>query len=231
MSGSTPTVAGASTTATGVAVLPNTGSSTVLFWVALAAVALGLAVLAVSGAFALKQRMNRAAPTVYYRWGSRGSVPTHGLVSAAPAKQTSEPEISGNPVALSIPSLHKSLTVINGTYSKNSGQWTLTLDKAQYATPSYKPNNKNGNTLIYGHYRPEVFATLHTITPGAVATVTTDNGYEFIYKFTNTYATQPTDGSIFAYRGAPILTLQTCSGAWFQNRQMYQFSLVSYQKI
>lgn len=57
MSGSTPKVLSAST---GAALLPNTGGNRVVFWVAVAALGIGLVTLAVSGAVALKQRLNQA---------------------------------------------------------------------------------------------------------------------------------------------------------------------------
>jgi hypothetical protein len=57
MSGSTPKVLSAST---GAVLLPNTGGNRVVFWVAVAALGIGLITLAVSGAAALKQRLNQA---------------------------------------------------------------------------------------------------------------------------------------------------------------------------
>lgn len=138
--------------------------------------------------------------------------------------------ISGKPVAISIPSLNMNLQVIDGYYNPSTGDWTLTNDKAQFATPSVEPNNLKGNTLIYGHYRREVFEYLHNIQPGAIATVTTDNGYVFTYKYTTTQAFDPTDTSIFTYQGAPRLTVQTCSGAFYQHRQMFYFEYQGYQK-
>jgi hypothetical protein len=57
MSGQTPKVLSAST---GAVLLPNTGGSRLVMWVAIAALAFGLVTLAVSGLAALKQRMNRA---------------------------------------------------------------------------------------------------------------------------------------------------------------------------
>lgn len=59
MSGSTPSVAGATTT-TGAVLLPNTGGSRFVFGVAVAALAIGLVVLAISGVASLKQRSDRA---------------------------------------------------------------------------------------------------------------------------------------------------------------------------
>jgi LPXTG-site transpeptidase (sortase) family protein len=153
------------------------------------------------------------------------------LPAAKSHVKPSEPTISGHPTAISIPSVGINIPVIDGYYNQKTRDWTLSLDKAQFATPTVQPNNKQGNTFIYGHYRVGVFYTLPHIQPGAEATITTDNGYQFTYRFYQTYPTQPTDTSVLHYKGPPMLTLQTCSGSFYQNRQMYLFSLVSYSKV
>lgn len=139
--------------------------------------------------------------------------------------------ITGHPMALDIPSLNIHLAVVDGYYNSSNRLWSLTLNKAQYALPSTAPNNQSGNTLIYGHYRAEVFANLHLITLGSSAEITTDNGYKFYYTNTGTEALDPTDTSVFQYVGKPRLTIQTCSGSYFQNRQMFYFKFSSVQKI
>jgi hypothetical protein len=53
-------VLGCSSTACSVALLPNTSGSRTLFWVAMAALVIGLVTLAITGAVSLKQRINRA---------------------------------------------------------------------------------------------------------------------------------------------------------------------------
>ncbi|MGH7156977.1 MAG: sortase [Candidatus Saccharimonadales bacterium] len=154
------------------------------------------------------------------------------LHAPQPALKVSAPQIvSGNPSFLSIPSLNKSLSIIPGTEDSKTGAWTLTWDKVQYATISPEPNNHEGNTLIYGHETSSIFTYLYRLRPGDTASVTTDNGYIFHYTYEGTYAVNPHDWSVFNYKGAPILTLQTCSGVFFQNRQMYQFSLSGFDKI
>ncbi len=170
-------------------------------------------------------------PTFYYLLTNRGSVSSHAL-PRPPSIQVSHrtPLISGQPVAISIPSVDINIPVINGYYNQRTKDWSLSLDKAQFATPTVIPNNQTGNTFIYGHYRLGVFYTLPHVQSGAEATIITDNGYKFTYKFYSTYATQPTDLSVLTYKGPPMLTLQTCSGTWYQNRQMYLFSYVGYQK-
>lgn len=156
-------------------------------------------------------------------------------ISAIEKSSHNKSLVTGFPVALSIPgyrqALSMNLSIIPGYYNKKANTWTLSENAAQFATISSQPNNLTGNTFIYGHYRPSVFAYLHLITPGSIATITTNNGYEFRYKFINTYSVQPKDTSVLSYSISPILTLQTCSGTFFQNRQMFIFSFVSYSKV
>ncbi|HEY4964178.1 MAG TPA: sortase [Candidatus Saccharimonadales bacterium] len=139
--------------------------------------------------------------------------------------------ITGHPEEIDIPSVSISVPVIDGIYNSKSGAWTLTLSDAQYLNTTPPPNNKGGKTFIYGHYRPAVFAYLHHIQPGAVATIKTTNGYSFNYTFINTYDTKPYDLSVLNQTVKPTLTLQTCSGFEFQNRQMYNFNFTSVTKV
>jgi len=135
--------------------------------------------------------------------------------------------LQGTPVRIQIPSLKIDLQVIPGLYNRTSKTWTLTKNKAQYATITPPANNQAGNTFIYGHNRAEVFASLLRIKPGALVTLTTDNQHTFTYRYRASVTTNPNDDSLFHYQGPPILTVQTCSGAWYQNRQLFVFDLVS----
>lgn len=156
----------------------------------------------------------------------RGSLNPPQPAPSLTAAQT----VSGNPSLIAIPSLGLNLEVIHG-WEDTKGNWTLTPDKAQYAIISPEPNNHEGNTLIYGHALTNIFGRLYLMQKGAAASITTDNGYVFHYVYEGTYAVNPHDWSVFEYKGAPILTLQTCSGTFYQNRQMYQFNLLSVDKI
>lgn len=157
------------------------------------------------------------------------SAPSVIVPAIAPPKKPST--ITGHPVRLSIPSLSVDLPIIDGTYNATNGEWTLSEESTHFALPSSPPNNESGNTLIYGHNNKLVFGTLYTITPGAEAIVTTDNGYRFVYQFTNAEQIKPTDTTVFTYNGVPRLTLQTCSGYYMQNRHMHYFSFVRYEKL
>jgi len=144
-----------------------------------------------------------------------------------PVTPTHEPltAIEGKPVRLHIPSLGIDLPVVDGYYNAKTGKWTLTLDKVQYAVRTRPANNTSGLTFLYGHNRKGVLRDLFKIKLGAEAIIETDNGHQFVYVFDGAVETTPDNMSVFDYQGPPILTVQTCSGLWFQNRQLFTFSL------
>ncbi|HEX7963590.1 MAG TPA: sortase [Candidatus Saccharimonadales bacterium] len=177
-----------------------------------------------------------AAPTIYF------NTTKHGTVSAQPAFPTPKttqtpastpvkPVISGHPNNISIPSVKIDTPVVDGQFNPKTQEWTLNLHTAHWGVMTPEPNDTAGNTYIYGHYRPEVFAYLHVIKPGAEAYVTTDNGYRFVYTYQDSVTVDPTDTSLFSYQGPPILTVQTCSGTWFQNRTLYKFTFTRVEKL
>ena len=152
------------------------------------------------------------------------SVPISQLLNNK--KDDNQSYISGVPVQIFIPSVAIDLKVIPGYYYQKSNSWTLTTDKAQWGTITKQPNDGGGMTFIYAHYRKGVFLKLPKIKPGEFAQIKTDKGHTFTYVFRSSTITTPTDTSIFAYQGDPILILQTCTGAWYQNRQLFLFDLV-----
>ena len=132
----------------------------------------------------------------------------------------------GRPITLKVDDVQIKNDVIDGYFNAKSGQWTLTKDKVQFATITRQPNNEQGLTFLYGHNRKEVFSRLKNVKPGSIATVTTDNGLRFTYKFISSTVVKPTDVSIFDYNGAPILVIQTCTGLFYENRQLFTFEFV-----
>jgi len=136
------------------------------------------------------------------------------------------PEISGKPVHLTIQSIGYDGDVIDGNYNASNGSWTLSKDKAHFAIPSKPANNKEGNTFIYGHNNKYVFANMYKLKLGDRAQVITENGHIFTYEYYSLTVTNPEDTSLFNYAGPPILTIQTCSGSWYENRSLYAFKLV-----
>ena len=159
-------------------------------------------------------------------------------ISAAPAPSASKrstsadvtPIVKGIPRHVSIPSLGVDTAVEDGYYNAKTGQWTISEESAFFATPTDEANSKAGNTFIYGHNSKKIFGKLLQIKPGAQAIIATDSGAQFIYTFASTVAVKPTDAQVLDYSGTPRLTLQTCSGLWNQNRQIFYFNLTSYTR-
>ena len=182
----------------------------------LAALVSGIVLAMPLGYFWLMQRSTRVMPAARF------------VVPAAAPQPSSQPDlITGKPNGIRIPSLNIDLTVADGVYDTKTATWTLSKDKVHYAVPSVQPNNKQGNTLIYGHYRKGVLASLHKIARGAELIVHTENGHTFTYSYRESQIVDPGNIDIFAYAGKPQLTLQTCTGLWMQNRQLFFFELVT----
>ncbi len=138
----------------------------------------------------------------------------------------SAPLVEGTPVRISAPSVDIDLEVTPGYYYPTTKSWTLSLDKAHWGVMTTKANNKSGVTFIYGHNRRQVFSALPKIKLGDEALVTTEKGHTFTYKFVKSTVTKPEDTSIFTYKGKPVLVLQTCTGLWYQDRQLFVFDFI-----
>lgn len=133
------------------------------------------------------------------------------------------------PVELQIDSIGLNLPVEKGYYNKNTKQWNISTTAAFWSVMTSKPNNKEGVTFIYGHNRSSVFSSLGRMEEGTTAKVTTEDGKIYTYRLKYNFTTNPEDGSILNYQGLPILALQTCSGATFQNRTIYVFEYIGNQ--
>lgn len=157
---------------------------------------------------------------------SRVAAPSFSASTVVAAKPSSPTALYGEPVQLQIPSLGINLPIIPGYYDHKTQEWTLTTDKVQYATITPEPNDQSGNTFLYGHARKNVFGSLHTIAPHAEAIVQTNNGHTFYYRLNGALTVDPTDSAaVLDYQGKPMLTIQTCTGLFWQNRQLFYFDL------
>lgn len=147
------------------------------------------------------------------------------LITSSKQSATTPP-IIGQPTHISIPSLNISDDIVPGYYNKITQSWTLSNTQALFATVTSIPNSKAGNTFIYGHARAKVFANLINAKKGTKVTISTNNGHIFTYLYASQRDVSPSDVSLFNYSGKPLLTLQTCSGLWSENRRLITFNLV-----
>lgn len=167
-------------------------------------------------------------PSVYLGWAYTYS-PKQSISAPEPVvaiKEVEKPVVSGQPAQIDFQSRSIQIDVVPGYYDKNSQQWTTSNDKAHFATVTSIPNNKTGNTFIYGHNRSDVFMRLIDSQLGDTVSIKTDNGHEFKYILTGIHDTNPEDVSYLQPTEKPTLTVQTCSGPMYQFRRMMVFSFV-----
>lgn len=131
--------------------------------------------------------------------------------------------IEGKPATIEVVSVGINLPIVDGYYDYTRASWTLTLDKAQFGVMTALANNQSGNTYIYGHNRKGVFMSLPGVKVGDIAKVTTENNKVFTYRFREAVTTTPSDASLLAYDGSPILSLQTCTGFRYKDRTLFIF--------
>lgn len=159
------------------------------------------------------------------------SASAHATVSVPVQTVTPAPgTVSGTPVSFAMASVGVSQPVEHGEYDASTGQWTLSYHAVYWGTMTAPVNSQTGNTFIYGHDVPQIFGNLLKAKVGDTATVTTDNGYVFTYTLRSSEAVSPSDVSKLQPTDKPTLTVQTCSGTWYQYRQMLTFSLDGYAK-
>lgn len=136
--------------------------------------------------------------------------------------------VSGRPVRIVIADSGIDLPVDQGYYDAATSNWTLSGYHAQFAMISNLANNQAGETFIYGHNNNSVFGALrhHTPLAGAQALIYTDNGHVFAYTFQKSFSLSPNDTSVLDYSGAPIMTIQTCTGSLNEWRTIYQYNFM-----
>lgn len=148
------------------------------------------------------------------------------VVAFTPPPTPTRTVISGKPSRLVINSLSIDKPVNEGRYDTSTHTWTLSGGNVYFAMPTALPNDFAGNTLIYGHYNLKAFYYLKNITPGSLVDVYTDNGHVFTYQYYGAEDLKPNDVSVFRYQGPPRLTIQTCSGSFYEQRRLFYFSLM-----
>lgn len=183
-------------------------------------------ILLLGGLFALYSGyFGQSLPTPFSPQ-SVNSAPPVAVTASEGNSGTPTPEGSSLPVAINIPDASINIPVEPGYYNMQTKKWTLGPNSAYFAMMSVKPNPQAGNTYIYGHYRASVFARLSRVHTGSLVTLTTENGKTYTYRYSHRITADPNDSTVLSFSGAPRLTLQTCSGAFFQNRSLYVFDLV-----
>lgn len=161
--------------------------------------------------------------------------PTTSETASAPTEVVKEEvapdSISGHPVRVVAPTVGVDMNVVDGFYNRDKNEWTLNDDKAMFGTMTTEPNNKSGQTFIYGHATQKVFGKLLNMHVGDQVEVYTSNGYKFTYTLKETAVVTPQNTGILAYTGSPRLLLQTCVGTFSENRKFFILDFTKVDKL
>lgn len=163
------------------------------------------------------------------------ATPTTSETASAPTEVVKEEvapdSISGHPVRVVAPTVGVDMNVVDGFYNRDKNEWTLNDDKAMFGTMTTEPNNKSGQTFIYGHATQKVFGKLLNMHAGDQVEVYTSNGYKFTYTLKETEVVTPQNTGILAYTGSPRLLLQTCVGTFSENRKFFILDFTKVDKL
>ena len=139
---------------------------------------------------------------------------------------------SGVPIALNIPKLNLAWDVDKGFYNPENDSWTLSDDRVYYATPSALINDSYGGTVLYAHNRDHLFKPLYNLKTDDKINITTDSNFKFTYALTSRNNVEPSDVSVLKrYYPEPHVVLQTCDGPFNEWRRLYEFKLISFERI
>ena len=136
-------------------------------------------------------------------------------------------EANEMPVKIQINSQAIDLPIQKGEYLRATGQWQISEDSAFFAAASTAPNSYSGNTLIYAHNRPSLFAKIINLVIGDEISLSTASGKSFRYQVTGAQDVDPRDTTILNYKGEPQLTLLTCSGPGDSTRRLTYAKLIA----
>lgn len=133
--------------------------------------------------------------------------------------------ISGQPARINIARLGIDLPVVDGAYDAVHNTWTLFDDSVQYATMTALPNDKEGNTFLYGHNTAAVLERVKDIIPGDMLTITATNGKVFSYAYTGDDSVTPDKTDILSAKSLQSqVTLMTCQGIFSETRRLLHFN-------
>ncbi len=135
--------------------------------------------------------------------------------------------ITGQPTQITIKRLGIDLAVLDGDYNTADDSWTLSDTAAHFATITTLPNNKQGNTFIYGHNTDAVLAPVKDLVTGDLLKVRTTNGHVFNYTYSGDVTVSPDQTSVLsAYSATPQITLMTCQGINNETRRIMHFDFI-----
>ncbi|OQX50809.1 hypothetical protein B5M47_03080 [candidate division CPR3 bacterium 4484_211] len=153
---------------------------------------------------------------------------TESSLPSDPCRVSNSDVVQGEmPQKIVIPALNLDLKVVS--VPMTNGTWEVNDHVANFAQGTSLPNGVGGNTGIYGHDRPQVFAPIKKLKTGDQIEILTQNS-RFIYHVENSYRVTPDRIDIFYSTPQPVLTLLTCDGLFSKQRYAVKANLMKIEK-
>lgn len=129
-----------------------------------------------------------------------------------PFQKIDEP---GKPKRLVIPTLQMGLPIV--TVPMENGTWRVEEGVANFAEETSPFNGDVGNSVLFGHNKPDAFRPMSALKKGDVVYVQTST-YQFAYEVTEVTTTNPKNIDVMRPGTDRELTLITCNGFFDEKR-------------
>ena len=120
-----------------------------------------------------------------------------------------------SPVKIEIPKVSLNLPITETTVS--DGTWEISPDGASHWDNSTNPG-QNGNIVIYGHNKTNLFGPIRWLNLGEEIIVTDADGGKHLYTITQTATVSPDQVDFILPKDEETLTLYTCTGLFDSQR-------------
>jgi LPXTG-site transpeptidase (sortase) family protein len=121
----------------------------------------------------------------------------------------------GKPKRLVVPSLQMGLPIV--TVPMKNGTWPVEEGVANFAEESSAFNGESGNSVLFGHNKPDAFRPMAQLKKGDVVYVQTSQ-YQFTYEVSEISTTSPKNVDVMKPGDGYELTLITCNGFFDEKR-------------
>ncbi len=140
-------------------------------------------------------------------------------IKSVPFQKIDEP---GKPKRLVIPSLTLGLPIVS--QPMQNGTWAVDEGVANFAEETSPFNGDVGNSVLFGHNKPDAFRPMSQLKKGDLVYVQTST-YQFTYEVSEISTTNPKNVEVMKPGEGRELTLITCNGFFDEKRLIIKATL------
>ncbi len=138
---------------------------------------------------------------------------------SVPFQKINEP---GKPKRLVVPSIQMGLPIVSQTMQ--NGTWKVDEGVANFAEETTPFNGEIGNSVLFGHNKPDAFRPIAQVKKGDLVYIQTST-YQFTYEITEISTTNSKNVDVMKPGEGHELTLITCNGFFDEKRLIIKATL------